>query len=117
MSCVSGADPGLPHSQDWRGHWKPQTADGKGAAAGPGRKMMMKTSGCLQVTEEVSLVEVEHSHGPALERVLSALELAEVAFLDCTRVPWLSAAGQEERFHAETWGVAEVGQKSCASCL
>ncbi len=77
----------------------------------------MKTSGCLQVTEEVSLVEVVRFHVLALERVLAAPESAEVAFRDCTRAPWLSALGQEERFHAETWGVAEVGQKSYASCL
>lgn len=77
----------------------------------------MKTSGCSQVTEEVSLVEGVHFHAPVLEKVLAALESVEVAFHDCTRALWLSAAGQEEHFHAETWGVVEVGQKSCASCL
>lgn len=77
----------------------------------------MKTSGCSQVTEEVSLGEVVRFHAPVLERVLAALELVEVAFLDCMRPLWPSAVGQEERFHAETLGVVEVGQKSCASCL
>lgn len=87
------------------------------AAAGPGRKKRMKTSGCSQVTEEVSLVEVARFHAPALERVLAALESAEVAFRDCTRAPRLSAAGREERFRAGTWGVVEVELKSCASYL
>lgn len=77
----------------------------------------MKTSGCSQATEEVSLGEVVRFHAPVLERVLADLESVGVAFLDCTRPPWPSAVGQEERFHAETLGVAEVGQKSCASCL
>lgn len=80
-------------------------------------KKKMKTSGCSQETEEVSLVEVVRFHAPALERILAALELAEVAFHDCTWALWLSAAGQEERFHAGTLGEAEVGLKSCASCL
>lgn len=93
------------------------TADGKGVEAGPGRKRRMKTNGCSRVREEVSLVEVVHFHAPVLERVLAGLELVEVAFLDCTRALWPSAVEQEERFHAETLGVAEVGQKSCASCL
>lgn len=74
-------------------------------------------SGCSRVMEEVSLVEVVRFHAPVLERVLADLESVEVAFLDCTRPLWPFAVGQEERFHAETLGVAEVGQKSCASCL
>lgn len=78
---------------------------------------MKKMSGCSRVTEEVSLVEVVRFHAPVLERVLADPESVEVAFLDCTRQLWPSAVGQEERFHAETLGVAEVGQKSCASCL
>lgn len=74
-------------------------------------------SGCSRVTEEVSLVEVVRFHASVLERVLADPESVEVAFLDCTRQLWPSAVGQEERYHAETLGVAEEGQKSCASCL
>lgn len=77
----------------------------------------MKTSGCSLETEEVSQVEAERFHASVPERVLAALESAEVAFHDCMRELWLSAAGQEERFHAGTLGVAEGGLRSCASCL